>query len=107
MAGSFPAVCVDTDISWPWCKLGDFSRTADAGLRRGVLGRVRPSESLPVCTYISLGCVSFVLGTVVGVVLYTGRELRSVMNTSNPRSKVCTRLWDVFSCQNFLTDVVR
>lgn len=28
------------------------------------------------------------LGTVVGVVLYTGRELRSVMNTSNPRSKV-------------------
>uniref|UniRef100_A0A8D2QIQ5 Phospholipid-transporting ATPase n=1 Tax=Zonotrichia albicollis TaxID=44394 RepID=A0A8D2QIQ5_ZONAL len=27
-------------------------------------------------------------GTVVGVVLYTGRELRSVMNTSNPRSKI-------------------
>lgn len=27
-------------------------------------------------------------GTVVGVVLYTGRELRSVMNTSDPRSKV-------------------
>ncbi|KAJ8779012.1 hypothetical protein J1605_012863 [Eschrichtius robustus] len=26
--------------------------------------------------------------TVVGVVLYTGRELRSVMNTSNPRSKI-------------------
>lgn len=30
----------------------------------------------------------FCLGTVVGVVLYTGRELRSVMNASNPRSKV-------------------
>jgi hypothetical protein len=30
-------------------------------------------------------------GTVVGVVIYTGRELRSVMNTSNPRSKVCER----------------
>ncbi|XP_011833564.1 PREDICTED: probable phospholipid-transporting ATPase IIA [Mandrillus leucophaeus] len=29
-----------------------------------------------------------ILGTVVGVVLYTGRELRSVMNTSNPRSKI-------------------
>lgn len=28
------------------------------------------------------------LGTVVGVVIYTGRELRSVMNTSNPRNKV-------------------
>ncbi|ERE70330.1 putative phospholipid-transporting ATPase IIB [Cricetulus griseus] len=27
-------------------------------------------------------------GTVVGVVLYTGRELRSVMNTSDPRSKI-------------------
>ncbi|KAJ4934133.1 hypothetical protein JOQ06_006938 [Pogonophryne albipinna] len=27
-------------------------------------------------------------GTVVGVVIYTGRELRSVMNTSNPRHKV-------------------
>ncbi|XP_058032248.1 probable phospholipid-transporting ATPase IIA isoform X2 [Ahaetulla prasina] len=27
-------------------------------------------------------------GTVVGVVLYTGQELRSVMNTSNPRSKI-------------------
>uniref|UniRef100_A0A8C6U1G9 Phospholipid-transporting ATPase n=1 Tax=Neogobius melanostomus TaxID=47308 RepID=A0A8C6U1G9_9GOBI len=27
-------------------------------------------------------------GTVVGVVIYTGRELRSVMNTSNPRNKV-------------------
>ncbi|KAH0619162.1 hypothetical protein JD844_018895, partial [Phrynosoma platyrhinos] len=27
-------------------------------------------------------------GTIVGVVLYTGRELRSVMNTSNPRSKI-------------------
>uniref|UniRef100_A0A2K5QTV1 Phospholipid-transporting ATPase n=1 Tax=Cebus imitator TaxID=2715852 RepID=A0A2K5QTV1_CEBIM len=37
--------------------------------------------SLPVCINISLG-------TVVGVVLYTGRELRSVMNTSNPRSKI-------------------
>lgn len=27
-------------------------------------------------------------GTVVGVVIYTGRELRSVMNTSNPKHKV-------------------
>ncbi|OCT60169.1 probable phospholipid-transporting ATPase IIA [Xenopus laevis] len=27
-------------------------------------------------------------GTVVGVVVYTGREQRSVMNTSNPRSKI-------------------
>nr|XP_008113805.1 PREDICTED: probable phospholipid-transporting ATPase IIA [Anolis carolinensis] len=27
-------------------------------------------------------------GTIVGVVLYTGRELRSVMNTSNPRNKI-------------------
>uniref|UniRef100_A0A8C7H0H8 Phospholipid-transporting ATPase n=1 Tax=Oncorhynchus kisutch TaxID=8019 RepID=A0A8C7H0H8_ONCKI len=27
-------------------------------------------------------------GTVVGVVIYTGKELRSVMNTSNPRHKV-------------------
>uniref|UniRef100_A0A673BAP7 Phospholipid-transporting ATPase n=1 Tax=Sphaeramia orbicularis TaxID=375764 RepID=A0A673BAP7_9TELE len=27
-------------------------------------------------------------GTVVGVVIYTGKELRSVMNTSNPRNKV-------------------
>ncbi|KAI2649470.1 putative phospholipid-transporting ATPase IIA [Labeo rohita] len=27
-------------------------------------------------------------GTVVGVVIYTGKELRSVMNTSNPRHKI-------------------
>lgn len=27
-------------------------------------------------------------GTVVGVVIYTGRETRSVMNTSNPKNKV-------------------
>lgn len=27
-------------------------------------------------------------GTAVGVVIYTGRETRSVMNTSSPRSKV-------------------
>ncbi|MGH0167838.1 UNVERIFIED_CONTAM: hypothetical protein FKN15_053658 [Acipenser sinensis] len=27
-------------------------------------------------------------GTVVGVVIYTGKELRSVMNTSNPRNKI-------------------
>ncbi|KAI4575974.1 hypothetical protein MJG53_020911, partial [Ovis ammon polii x Ovis aries] len=57
---------------------------------RGIcaLGRVRLSASLPVCAHISLGCVPFVSGTVVGVVLYTGRELRSVMNTANPRSKI-------------------
>lgn len=30
----------------------------------------------------------FTPGTVVGVVIYTGKELRSVMNTSNPRHKV-------------------
>lgn len=34
----------------------------------------------------------FFLGIVVGVVLYIGREFRSVMNISNFRSKVCTRL---------------
>uniref|UniRef100_A0A8C4SGD0 Phospholipid-transporting ATPase n=1 Tax=Erpetoichthys calabaricus TaxID=27687 RepID=A0A8C4SGD0_ERPCA len=27
-------------------------------------------------------------GTIVGVVIYTGKELRSVMNTSNPRNKI-------------------
>ncbi|GAA6107016.1 probable phospholipid-transporting ATPase IIA [Tachysurus ichikawai] len=27
-------------------------------------------------------------GTVIGVVIYTGKELRSVMNTSNPRNKI-------------------
>ena len=29
-------------------------------------------------------------GTAVGVVVYTGRETRSVLNTSQPRAKVCT-----------------
>lgn len=32
--------------------------------------------------------LSLTPGTVVGVVIYTGKELRSVMNTSNPRHKV-------------------
>lgn len=32
--------------------------------------------------------LSLTAGTVVGVVIYTGKELRSVMNTSNPRHKV-------------------
>lgn len=27
-------------------------------------------------------------GTVIGVVIYTGKETRSVMNTSNPKNKV-------------------
>uniref|UniRef100_A0A5F9C7S6 Phospholipid-transporting ATPase n=1 Tax=Oryctolagus cuniculus TaxID=9986 RepID=A0A5F9C7S6_RABIT len=43
------------------------------------------SESLGIENTLWAGTVC----TVVGVVLYTGRELRSVMNTSNPRSKVC------------------
>lgn len=29
-------------------------------------------------------------GTVLGIVVYTGAESRSVMNTSQPKSKVCT-----------------
>ena len=33
-------------------------------------------------------CVVMVAGTAVGVVVYTGSETRSVMNTSNPHSKV-------------------
>lgn len=32
--------------------------------------------------------LSLAAGTVVGVVIYTGKELRSVMNTSNPKHKV-------------------
>uniref|UniRef100_A0A8C8ZK18 Phospholipid-transporting ATPase n=1 Tax=Prolemur simus TaxID=1328070 RepID=A0A8C8ZK18_PROSS len=42
------------------------------------------------CVWVmkALAAVLTVLCTVVGVVLYTGRELRSVMNTSNPRSKI-------------------
>lgn len=31
-------------------------------------------------------------GTATGVVLYTGNETRSVMNTSAPRSKVSTHV---------------
>uniref|UniRef100_A0ACB8FD00 ATP synthase subunit 9 n=1 Tax=Sphaerodactylus townsendi TaxID=933632 RepID=A0ACB8FD00_9SAUR len=27
-------------------------------------------------------------GTVIGVVIYTGKETRSVMNTSNPKNKI-------------------
>ncbi|XP_055249682.1 probable phospholipid-transporting ATPase IIA isoform X2 [Moschus berezovskii] len=45
------------------------------------------SESLSIENALWAGTVS-ASGTVVGVVLYTGRELRSVMNTSNPRSKI-------------------
>ncbi|XP_033623031.1 probable phospholipid-transporting ATPase IIA isoform X6 [Fukomys damarensis] len=45
------------------------------------------SESLSVENTLWAGTV-IASGTVVGVVLYTGRELRSVMNTSNPRSKI-------------------
>lgn len=30
----------------------------------------------------------FFAGTVIGVVIYTGKETRSVMNTSNPKNKV-------------------
>ncbi|XP_040837234.1 probable phospholipid-transporting ATPase IIA isoform X3 [Ochotona curzoniae] len=45
------------------------------------------SESLGIENTLWAGTV-VASGTVVGVVLYTGRELRSVMNTSNPRSKI-------------------
>ncbi|XP_045300168.1 probable phospholipid-transporting ATPase IIA isoform X1 [Leopardus geoffroyi] len=45
------------------------------------------SESLSIENTLWAGTV-IASGTVVGVVLYTGRELRSVMNTSNPRSKI-------------------
>ncbi|XP_019496467.1 PREDICTED: probable phospholipid-transporting ATPase IIA [Hipposideros armiger] len=45
------------------------------------------SESLSIENALWAGTV-IASGTVVGVVLYTGRELRSVMNTSNPRSKL-------------------
>ncbi|XP_012879818.1 PREDICTED: probable phospholipid-transporting ATPase IIA [Dipodomys ordii] len=45
------------------------------------------SESLGMENALWAGSV-VASGTVVGVVLYTGRELRSVMNTSNPRSKI-------------------
>ncbi|XP_043334713.1 probable phospholipid-transporting ATPase IIA isoform X2 [Cervus elaphus] len=45
------------------------------------------SESLSIENALWAGTVT-ASGTVVGVVLYTGRELRSVMNTSNPRSKI-------------------
>uniref|UniRef100_A0A2K6R2Z4 Phospholipid-transporting ATPase n=1 Tax=Rhinopithecus roxellana TaxID=61622 RepID=A0A2K6R2Z4_RHIRO len=45
------------------------------------------SESLSIENTLWAGTV-VASGTVVGVVLYTGRELRSVMNTSNPRSKI-------------------
>uniref|UniRef100_A0A8C0SFK1 Phospholipid-transporting ATPase n=2 Tax=Canis lupus familiaris TaxID=9615 RepID=A0A8C0SFK1_CANLF len=44
------------------------------------------SESLSIENTLWAGTV-IASGTVVGVVLYSGRELRSVMNTSNPRSK--------------------
>uniref|UniRef100_A0A8D0V7I8 Phospholipid-transporting ATPase n=1 Tax=Sus scrofa TaxID=9823 RepID=A0A8D0V7I8_PIG len=46
-----------------------------------------PSQVLFIDKTLWRGTISF-SGTVVGVVLYTGRELRSVMNTSNPRSKI-------------------
>ncbi|KAH0511069.1 putative phospholipid-transporting ATPase IIA [Microtus ochrogaster] len=45
------------------------------------------SESLSIENTLWAGTV-IASGTVVGVVLYTGRELRSVMNTSDPRSKI-------------------
>nr|XP_045012002.1 probable phospholipid-transporting ATPase IIA isoform X1 [Jaculus jaculus] len=45
------------------------------------------SESLSIENTLWAGTV-IASGTVVGAVLYTGRELRSVMNTSNPRSKI-------------------
>ncbi|KAI4562801.1 hypothetical protein MJT46_011763 [Ovis ammon polii x Ovis aries] len=45
------------------------------------------SESLSIENALWAGTVT-ASGTVVGVVLYTGRELRSVMNTANPRSKI-------------------
>ncbi|ELK04298.1 Putative phospholipid-transporting ATPase IIA [Pteropus alecto] len=45
------------------------------------------SESLSIENALWAGTV-VASGTVVGVVLYTGRELRSVMNASSPRSKI-------------------
>nr|XP_020030745.1 probable phospholipid-transporting ATPase IIA isoform X3 [Castor canadensis] len=45
------------------------------------------SESLSIENALWAGTI-IASGTVVGVVIYTGRELRSVMNTSNPRSKI-------------------
>ncbi|KAF2983717.1 hypothetical protein EK904_006693 [Melospiza melodia maxima] len=47
-----------------------------------------PAESALHLRSVFMGKTSVCAGTVVGVVLYTGRELRSVMNTSNPRSKI-------------------
>lgn len=35
------------------------------------------------------GFTLLIAGTVIGVVIYTGKETRSVMNTSNPKNKVC------------------
>lgn len=47
-----------------------------------------PLLPAPFPAFVFIWTWSLVPGTVVGVVLYTGRELRSVMNTSDPRSKV-------------------
>ncbi|XP_070328864.1 probable phospholipid-transporting ATPase IIA isoform X2 [Odocoileus virginianus] len=57
--------------------VGTFTRDSDPPI----------SESLSIENALWAGTVT-ASGTVVGVVLYTGRELRSVMNTSNPRSKI-------------------
>ncbi len=59
------------------------------------LGNIFVTCCVLCCSFIILTCgtfsalfLSLTPGTVVGVVIYTGRELRSVMNTSNPRHKV-------------------
>lgn len=73
---------------WPDANPG----TGGVGLRNRPRGRVGPFRGqAPRPRGLSLPRVFPVAGTVVGVVLYTGRELRSVMNASSPRSKV--RVW--------------
>lgn len=49
---------------------------------------VSARESFDLGNNSILNCCTFSSGTAVGVVIYTGSETRSVMNTSNPETKV-------------------
>ena len=48
---------------------------------------------LCVCACVRASCMSmcFCIGSVSGLVIYTGSDTRSVMNASSPRSKVYNR----------------
>uniref|UniRef100_A0A672T996 Phospholipid-transporting ATPase n=1 Tax=Sinocyclocheilus grahami TaxID=75366 RepID=A0A672T996_SINGR len=48
----------------------------------------RSCSGIQVGDLIIVEKVGLLISTVVGVVIYTGKELRSVMNTSNPRHKI-------------------